>query len=87
MRARALLLGLLSSVACAEPPAGGGGLPHPATDELTLAQRARIDAQLVRNVAELERASVITSTPPLLAPQQGGLQWPLRVAASYADPG
>ncbi|MEO6689267.1 MAG: peptidoglycan DD-metalloendopeptidase family protein [Dokdonella sp.] len=87
MRTIAVLLGLLSSVACAEPPAGGGGLPHPASDELSITQRERIDAQLVRNVADLQRAGMLASTPPLLAPQQGGLQWPLRAVASYADPG
>jgi hypothetical protein len=37
-------------------------------------------------VAELQRAGKLTSIPPLLAPQQAGLQWPLRTVASYSDP-
>jgi len=56
MRTCALLMGLLSSLTWAEPPAGGGGLPQPATDELSLAQRGRIDEQLARNVDDLQHA-------------------------------
>jgi murein DD-endopeptidase MepM/ murein hydrolase activator NlpD len=85
MRSYALLLGLLPLLASATPPAGGG-LHTPPGDELSNEQRARIDAELARNVAELQRAGQLAPTPPLLMPQQGGLQWPLRVAASYADP-
>ncbi|MEO7875862.1 MAG: peptidoglycan DD-metalloendopeptidase family protein [Dokdonella sp.] len=72
-------------LASAMPPAGGGGVPHPASDELSDAQRARIDAELQRNVARLERDGRLQSVPPLLAPTQGGLQWPLRSKAGYTD--
>jgi len=87
MRTCALLMGLLSSLTWAEPPAGGGGLPQPATDELSLAQRGRIDEQLARNVDDLQYAGVLMAVPPMLLPQQASLQWPLRSVASYTDPG
>ena len=87
MRTCALLMGLLSSLTWAEPPAGGGGLPQPATDELSLAQRGRIDEQLARNVDDLQHAGVLMAVSPMILPQQASLQWPLRSVASYTDPG
>ncbi|MEO5559707.1 MAG: peptidoglycan DD-metalloendopeptidase family protein [Dokdonella sp.] len=86
MRSYILVLSLLPLFASAAPPAGGGGLHTPPGDEMSSEQRARIDAQLAQNVAELQRAGTLTSIPPLLAPQQAGLQWPLRTVASYSDP-
>ncbi|MBO9663181.1 peptidoglycan DD-metalloendopeptidase family protein [Dokdonella sp.] len=83
---RLLPLLLLSSIAWAEPPHGGGPLPQPADEEMSAAQRARIDAMLQRNVAELERAGQLAAVSPW-TPLQGGLQWPLRAAAGFADPG
>jgi murein DD-endopeptidase MepM/ murein hydrolase activator NlpD len=87
MRCLAFVLVALSLPAAAMPPAGGGGLQNPPHDELGLEQRARIDAELERNVAELRRAGLLAETPPLLTPQQGGLQWPLRAVAGHAAPG
>jgi len=87
MRVCAIVLAMLPVLAAAAPPAGGGGIPHPASDELEPAQRARIDAELARNVAELERRGQLATTPPLLTPDQGGLQWPLRPTAGYTDSG
>jgi murein DD-endopeptidase MepM/ murein hydrolase activator NlpD len=87
MRSYALVLGLLPLVAWAAPPAGGGGLHSPPGDELSIEQRARIDEELARNVGELRRVGKLDAIPPLLAPQQAGLQWPLRATAGYVDPG
>jgi murein DD-endopeptidase MepM/ murein hydrolase activator NlpD len=87
MRSSALLLGLLPLFAYATPPAGGGGLHLPPTDELSVEQRERIDAQLQRNVDELQRSGKLARPSPLPVPLQGGLQWPLRVTAGHADPG
>ena len=83
---RLLPLLLLSSLAWAELPDGGGPLPQPVDTEMSVEQRARIDAMLQRNVAELERAGQLASVSPW-TPLQGGLQWPLRAAAGFADPG
>lgn len=85
MRWLALLGMLLPVLAWAAPPAGGGKYTPP-TDELSVEQRARIDTQLAHNVAELERAGKLP-TIPLQMPLQGGLQWPLRAAAGFSDPG
>jgi murein DD-endopeptidase MepM/ murein hydrolase activator NlpD len=85
MRICAILLALLPLFASAAPPDGGGRMPHPANDELSEAHRARIDAELARNVAELERSGQLATVPALLAPAQGGLQWPLRKTVGYAD--
>ncbi|MEO5624259.1 MAG: peptidoglycan DD-metalloendopeptidase family protein [Dokdonella sp.] len=86
MRAYALLLVLLPLAAWATPPAGGGGLQSLPGDELSLEQRARIDAELISNVAALQRSGQLSEIPPLLVPTQGGLQWPLRAVPSYTDP-
>jgi murein DD-endopeptidase MepM/ murein hydrolase activator NlpD len=86
MRALALMLAVLSCAAFAKPPAGGGPakLPH---DDIRPEQRARIEAELARNVAELQRAGLLAETPPLPAPMQGGMVWPLRAIPSYGAPG
>lgn len=86
MRRLALLLSALSASAAAMPPAGGGPakLPH---DDITPEQRARIEAELAHNVADLQRAGLLAETPPLPAPTQGGLIWPLRAVPGYAAPG
>lgn len=86
MRCLVLLLSALSASAAAMPPAGGGpaNLPH---DDITPEQRARIEADLARNVAELQRAGRLAETPPLPSPMQGGLIWPLRAVPGYGAPG
>lgn len=83
----AMLLCLLGLPALARPPEGGGRMPMQPADEISPAQRARIDAELAANVDELTRQGKLAATPPLLTPLQGGLQWPLRSVAGYADPG
>ncbi len=75
----------LASVASAAPPAGGGRFTPP-HDELTPGQRARIDDELARNVAALERDGVLAPSSPLPPPLQAGLQWPLKITAGHADP-
>lgn len=88
---RLIVLLLLATPMCASAsppiPAGGGAMPTPAHDELSLEQRARIDAELAHNVAALKRAGLLAEIPPLLAPKQAGLLWPLRAAAGYTAPG
>jgi murein DD-endopeptidase MepM/ murein hydrolase activator NlpD len=85
MRMHVLWLGLLSTSVWAISPVGGGRYSPP-HDEMTAEQRARIDAQLERNVEQLQADGKLVSIPPLLA-QQAGLQWPLRHAAGFNDPG
>ncbi|MBZ0223415.1 MAG: peptidoglycan DD-metalloendopeptidase family protein [Dokdonella sp.] len=78
---------LLGSLASAQLPAGGGAAPLLPHDEITVEQRARIDAMLARNVIELEREERLAPAMPNFV-MQGGLQWPLRAAAVIAgDPG
>ncbi len=79
---------LLPLLASAEPPNGGGPAPNLPTDELGVAQRQRIDAELERNVARLQREGKLAPAPPsLLAPLQGNLIWPLRTSANWTAPG
>lgn len=91
MRASISLLGLVlwfaSVPGSARPPDGGGPAPSLPHDELSAEQRARIDAELERNVAELELAGLLHRTPALLMPQQGNLAWPMRAMAGYTAPG
>ncbi|HEU4665982.1 MAG TPA: M23 family metallopeptidase [Dokdonella sp.] len=75
-----------ASAAVASPPAGGGPFELP-RDALTAGQRARIDAELQRNVEALQRDGTLAPTAPFPPPLQGGLQWPLRKAAGNGDPG
>ena len=84
---RWLPLLLLPSIASAQLPAGGGPAPIEIRDDISASQRARIDAMLQRNAAELERAGTLApASPPM--PLQSGLQWPLRAAPGVAaDPG
>lgn len=82
-----LVLGLAIHSVEARTPDGGGRAPLFPSDEISAEQRARIDAELAANVAELERQGKIITTPALLAPLQGGLQWPLRSVSGYGDPG
>jgi murein DD-endopeptidase MepM/ murein hydrolase activator NlpD len=84
---RWLPLLLLPSIASAQLPAGGGPAPIEIRDDISAAHRARIDAMLQRNAAELERAGTLApASPPM--PLQSGLQWPLRAAPGVAaDPG
>ena len=86
MRYLALLLSLASSPLAALPPAGGGPV-QPPHDEIRPEQRARIEAELARNVAELRGLGLLAETPPLPAPTQGGLVWPLRAIPAYTAPG
>jgi murein DD-endopeptidase MepM/ murein hydrolase activator NlpD len=85
MRIQVGLLILLPLLAYARPPDGGGAW-QPPRDELSDAQRAKIDAELQRNVAQLRVAGKLAPVPPLLAPLQGGLQWPLRAVSGFTDP-
>ncbi|MGN6518015.1 MAG: peptidoglycan DD-metalloendopeptidase family protein [Dokdonella sp.] len=75
----------VATAAWASPPAGGGPFAPP-RDELTDAQRARIDDELQRNVEALQRDGTLAPTAPFPPPLQGSLQWPLRKAAG-GDPG
>ena len=90
MRTIAFYLGLmlLPLSATAELPDGGGPAPNLPGDELSIAQRQSIDAELERNVAMLQAEGKLAPVPPsLLAPLQGNLIWPLRAAASWTSSG
>jgi murein DD-endopeptidase MepM/ murein hydrolase activator NlpD len=76
---------LLSHVAIAQPPTGGGRFPPPG-DHLSMQQREKIDAELLRNVAALKRQHLL----PDIVPSGSGtldLQWPLKPAPGHNDPG
>lgn len=81
MRYSALTLVLVSAVAGANPPDGGGEWQHAPHDELSAEHRARIDAELARNVETLVEEGKLAAFP--LAPQQSNLQWPLRAVPAY----
>ncbi|UXI65793.1 M23 family metallopeptidase [Tahibacter amnicola] len=89
MRSSWLLLGIgMATMAVARPPDGGGPAPMPAWDDITPAQRARIDAELAQNVDRLRREGQLKDLPlPPAVPLQSGLLWPLKPVASYRSPG
>ena len=81
-----LMLLLAPAMGFAAPPDGGGSMPHHPGDEISAEQRARIDAELARNVADLQQQGKLQGVP-LAAPQQTGLRFPLRPVAGFAEYG
>lgn len=69
-------------------PDGGGPVTNLPGDELGIAQRQRIDGELMRNVSQLKAEGKLAPAPPtLLAPMQGGFVWPLRPSTNWKAPG
>ncbi|MDC8013879.1 peptidoglycan DD-metalloendopeptidase family protein [Tahibacter soli] len=79
--ATTLLILATTTAATAAPPDGGGPWRHAPGDDLTAEHRARIDAELARNVEALTREGKLA--PAMLAPRQANLQWPLRAVPAY----
>ena len=78
----------LPMAATAEVPDGGGRVTVLPGDELGIAQRLRIDAELEANVAKLQAEGKLSPPPSgLLAPLQGNFSWPLRASANWTAPG
>lgn len=86
--AAALSLGLTVTAQAMPPPnVSGGAVPLPG-DEVTPAQRARIEAALAGNVEALRRAGrlpAITSKAAPLAVPLGSLQWPLQLVPGHPE--
>src|SRR2546430_7394303 len=74
--------GLSTTIEAALPGAvRGGAVPLP-TDEITPAERARIETALARNVDSLLRAGRLAAITPKLASKSAPLvplQWPLQL--------
>lgn len=85
-RCSLVLVGLSVAVAAAAAPPMRGGAFAPPRDEITPEQRARIDAELQRNVETLQREGKLAPVAPFPPPLQGGLQWPLKKSAGFHDP-
>ncbi|HZP68082.1 MAG TPA: M23 family metallopeptidase [Rudaea sp.] len=76
---------LVLGTAHADPPTGGGGFDAAvAADEISAAQRARIDSELSNNIATLARQGRLPIVSP--AALSVSLQWPLQAVPSFDDP-
>ncbi|TMG90781.1 MAG: hypothetical protein E6H76_04120 [Betaproteobacteria bacterium] len=89
--AATVALGALSTTVQAALPGAvrGGAAPLP-TDEITPAERARIDTAIARNVDALLQAGRLTAFTPKLAPKSAPLvplQWPLRLVPGHPEKG
>jgi murein DD-endopeptidase MepM/ murein hydrolase activator NlpD len=87
----AFALGVLSTTVQAAFPGAvhGGAVPLP-TDEITPAQRTRIETAIAGNVEALRRAGRLAEVTPKVAPKAAmlfPLQWPLRLVPGHPENG
>src|SRR5947199_4200677 len=87
----AVALGVLSTTVEAALPGAvrGGAVPLP-TDEITPAERARIETALARNVDSLLRAGRLAAITPKIASKSAPLvplQWPLQLVPGHPEKG
>jgi murein DD-endopeptidase MepM/ murein hydrolase activator NlpD len=87
--AATVALGALSTTVQAALPGAvrGGAAPLP-TDEITPAERARIDTAIARNVDALLQAGRLTAITPKLASKSAPLvplQWPLQLVPGHPE--
>ena len=76
-----LLPGVLSAQSARLPDAGGPVEASAYADEIDAATRARIDAMLEANVAELQQRGLLLGRAPTIT----GLLWPLSTASVASD--
>ena len=85
-----VLAALSASVQAALPGAVRGGAVTLPTDEITPAERARIEAALAVNVEALRRAGRLPAMTPKIATKAGPLtpmQWPLQLVPGHPEKG
>jgi hypothetical protein len=89
--AAAVALGALSTtVQAALPGAARGGAVSLPTDEITPAERARIETAIARNVEALRRAGRLPEVTPKIASKAATLfplQWPLQLVPGHPEKG